>query len=103
MPQKAPASQPPGSSRRFPPDLAIGLLVLIWGSNFSVVKAALFDRRGRELAVVRRPTPLYSPQPAWSETSMEATGNISRGTAIFCTTPRLRTIERVPDWKVSVK
>lgn len=41
MPQKAPASQPPGSSRRFPPDLAIGLLVLIWGSNFSVVKAAL--------------------------------------------------------------
>lgn len=27
--------------RRFPPDLAIALLVLIWGSNFSVVKAAL--------------------------------------------------------------
>jgi drug/metabolite transporter (DMT)-like permease len=26
---------------RFPPDLAIVLLVLIWGSNFSVVKAAL--------------------------------------------------------------
>lgn len=37
------------------------------------MKAALFDRQGRELAVVRRPTPLYSPQPAWSETSMQAT------------------------------
>jgi len=29
--------------RRFPPDLAIVLLVLIWGSNFSVVKAALSE------------------------------------------------------------
>lgn len=29
--------------RRVPPDLAIGLLVLIWGSNFSVVKAALTE------------------------------------------------------------
>ena len=34
---------PPGWNRRFPPDLAIGLLVLIWGSNFSVVKAALTE------------------------------------------------------------
>ncbi len=33
----------PGRDRRFPPDLAIGLLVLIWGSNFSVVKAALAE------------------------------------------------------------
>ena len=29
--------------RRFPPDVAIVLLVLIWGSNFSVVKAALSE------------------------------------------------------------
>ena len=34
-------SPPPGKQRHFPPDLAIGVLVLIWGSNFSVVKAAL--------------------------------------------------------------
>ncbi len=34
---------PPGRDRRFPPDLAIGLLVLIWGSHFSVVKAALTE------------------------------------------------------------
>lgn len=50
------------------PDLILGL-----DAGTSVVKAALFDRQGRELAVVRRPTPLYSPQPAWSETSMQAT------------------------------
>ncbi|MFN8469064.1 MAG: FGGY-family carbohydrate kinase [Caldilineaceae bacterium] len=50
------------------PDLILGL-----DAGTSVVKAALFDRGGRELAVVRRPTPLYSPQPSWSETSMEAT------------------------------
>ncbi len=50
------------------PDLILGL-----DAGTSVVKAALFDRGGRELAVVRRPTPLYSPQPTWSETSMEAT------------------------------
>jgi len=36
------ATRPPeGETRRFSPDLAIVLLVLIWGSNFSVVKAAL--------------------------------------------------------------
>ena len=34
---------------------------------------------------------------------MEATGNISRGTAIFRTRDLLRTIERVPAPKVSVK
>ena len=50
------------------PDLILGL-----DAGTSVVKAALFDRQGRELAVVRRPTPLYSPQPTWSETSMQAT------------------------------
>jgi len=33
----------PTDRRRVPPDLAIGLLVLIWGSNFSVVKAALSE------------------------------------------------------------
>ena len=49
-------------------DLILGL-----DAGTSVVKAALFDRGGRELAVVRRPTPLYSPEPTWSETSMEAT------------------------------
>lgn len=32
-----------GKSPRFSPDLAIVLLVLIWGSNFSVVKAALSE------------------------------------------------------------
>lgn len=49
-------------------DLILGL-----DAGTSVVKAALFDRQGRELAVVRRPTPLYSPQPTWSETSLHAT------------------------------
>ena len=48
-------------------------LILRLDAGTSVVKAALFDRQGRELAVVRRPTPLYSPQPTWSETSMDAT------------------------------
>jgi drug/metabolite transporter (DMT)-like permease len=37
------ARQGNGESPRFPPDLAIVLLVLIWGSNFSVVKAALSE------------------------------------------------------------
>jgi drug/metabolite transporter (DMT)-like permease len=39
-PSTSPASE---GERRFPPDLAIVLLVLIWGSNFSVVKAALSE------------------------------------------------------------
>ena len=44
------------------------------------------------------------PGNTWyAETSIEATGNISRGTAIFWTTWRFRTIERVPAVKVSVK
>ena len=34
---------------------------------------------------------------------MDATGNISRGTAIFCTSDLLRTIERVPAFIVSMK
>ena len=42
--------------------------------------------------------------PMWNaETSIEATGNISRGSAIFCTSCRLRTIERVPALAVSLK
>ena len=42
--------------------------------------------------------------PTWNtETSIEATGNISRGIAIFCTSALLRTIERVPALKVSLK
>jgi sugar (pentulose or hexulose) kinase len=54
------------------PDLILGL-----DAGTSVVKAALFDRQGREMAVVRRPTPLYTPQPAWSETSMHATWSMA--------------------------
>ena len=38
-----------------------------------------------------------------AETSIDATGNISRGIAIFCTSALLRTIERVPALNVSVK
>jgi hypothetical protein len=53
-------------------DLILGL-----DAGTSVVKAALFDREGRELAVVRRPTPLYTPQPSWSETSMQATWSMA--------------------------
>ena len=49
------------------PDLLLGL-----DAGTSVVKAALFDRWGRELHVVRRPTPVFAPQPGWSETSMAA-------------------------------
>jgi hypothetical protein len=42
--------------------------------------------------------------PMWkAETIIEATGNISRGTAIFDTRPLLRRIERVPALNVSVK
>ncbi len=43
MTENQPMSSSSGESRRFPPDLAIVLLVLIWGSNFSVVKAALSE------------------------------------------------------------
>ena len=43
MPQSVTTHTAPDRDRRFPPDLAIGLLVLIWGSNFSVVKAALTE------------------------------------------------------------
>ncbi len=39
----------------------------------------------------------------YSETSIDATGNISRGIAFFCTSARFRTIERVPALNVSVK
>jgi sugar (pentulose or hexulose) kinase len=39
----------------------------------SVVKAALFDRAGREIAVNYRRNNLYHPQPGWSEADMEET------------------------------
>ncbi len=39
----------------------------------------------------------------YAETSIEATGNISRGIAIFFTSALFRTIERVPAVNVSVK
>lgn len=50
------------------PDLLLGV-----DAGTSVVKTALFDRAGRELAVTRRRTALLAPEPAWSETSMEET------------------------------
>ena len=43
MSENQPMSTSSGEGRRFSPDLAIVLLVLIWGSNFSVVKAALSE------------------------------------------------------------
>jgi drug/metabolite transporter (DMT)-like permease len=43
MPENVSRSEVPDPRPRFSPDLAIGLLVLIWGSNFSVVKAALSE------------------------------------------------------------
>jgi len=51
-----------------PPDLILGI-----DAGTSVVKVALFDRNGRELAVERRRTVLLLPQPMWSETDMEET------------------------------
>ncbi len=49
-------------------DLLLGI-----DAGTSVVKVALFDRQGQELAVARRRTPIYTPQPAWSEADMEET------------------------------
>lgn len=43
MPDSASTGPAKDSRPRFSPDLAIVLLVLIWGSNFSVVKAALSE------------------------------------------------------------
>ena len=43
MSENQPVSTSSGEGRRFSPDLAIVLLVLIWGSNFSVVKSALSE------------------------------------------------------------
>ena len=44
------------------------------------------------------------PGITWkAETSIEATGNISRGIAIFLRIALLRTIDRVPEPNVSVK
>jgi len=39
----------------------------------SVIKAALFDVNGKELAVAQRPTRVLMPQSGWSETDMFAT------------------------------
>ena len=39
----------------------------------SVVKAALFDQHGREVAVAQQRTEVNCPRPGWSETSMEGT------------------------------
>ena len=52
---------------------ASSALLLGLDAGTSVVKAAIFDRAGRELAVVRRQTPNISAQPLWSETDMGAT------------------------------
>lgn len=41
----------------------------------SVVKAALFDRGGREIAATMRRTKLQAPQPGWAEASMPETWN----------------------------
>jgi len=43
MSENQPEGPSSGEGRRFSPDLAIVLLVLIWGSNFSVVKSALSE------------------------------------------------------------
>ena len=43
MSENQPVSTSSGEGRRFSPDLAIVLLVLNWGSNFSVVKSALTE------------------------------------------------------------
>ncbi len=53
------------------PSLLLGI-----DAGTSVVKVALFDVHGNELAVVRRPTLLVSPQPLWSETDMAATWEV---------------------------
>ncbi|MFO7631906.1 MAG: FGGY-family carbohydrate kinase [Caldilinea sp.] len=52
-------------------DLLLGL-----DAGTSVVKVALFDRSGRELAVVRQPTPSNSLHAMWSETDMDVTWSI---------------------------
>lgn len=43
----------------------------------SVVKAALFDQTGGELAAIQRRTTLQSPRPGWSEVSMEQTWSMA--------------------------
>ncbi len=49
-------------------DLLLGI-----DAGTSVVKAALFDRRVREVATTRRRTLLVAPRPEWSETEMDET------------------------------
>jgi sugar (pentulose or hexulose) kinase len=46
-------------------DLLLGL-----DAGTSVVKAALYDRNGAELATAQRSTPVLSPHPLWSESDM---------------------------------
>ncbi|WP_339775400.1 FGGY-family carbohydrate kinase [Caldilinea sp.] len=53
-------------------DLLLGV-----DAGTSVVKAALFDRAGRELAVVRRRTPVETPRPGWSETDMNVVWEVT--------------------------
>lgn len=43
----------------------------------SVVKAALFDRQGHELATTARPTTLITPHPGWAEASMSETWDMA--------------------------
>jgi sugar (pentulose or hexulose) kinase len=50
-----------------------GDLILALDAGTSVVKAAVFDARGAELTVARRRTTPLSPQPGWSEVSMDET------------------------------
>jgi len=49
------------------PDLLLGL-----DAGTSIVKAALFDRDGREIAASQRPTQVYSPRPGWMEANLDA-------------------------------
>ena len=48
------------------PDLLLGL-----DAGTSVVKAALFDRAGREIASSQRPTHVHSPRSGWMEANMD--------------------------------
>lgn len=48
-------------------------LLLGIDAGTSVVKVALFDLAGREVAVTRRRTVVTAPHPLWSETDMQAT------------------------------
>jgi sugar (pentulose or hexulose) kinase len=53
-------------------DLLLGV-----DAGTSMVKVAIFDRAGRELAVARRRTPVETPQPGWSETDMNVVWEVT--------------------------